>query len=207
MDISCTWSFCCSCWISKRLYYLSVSKWNRVPRLVLLLPGEILLQTKIRTCLLHNCLTHFGVVPNIKRFIVFCRWQTKKISLIMSRRATGRGFLTGIRMSGIQFCPIYPAPAAYWGFMCFSPPLRDSLAAQLESSLTKADSEQLARSIAEEQYSLLEKEKIMKELEIKDMMARHKQELSEKEATISSVGYGHVACSLALIKFPVFNLL
>lgn len=68
------------------------------------------------------------------------------------------------------------------------PPLhRDSLAAQLEASLTKADSEQLARSIAEEQYSDLEKEKIMKELEIKDMMARHKQELSDKEATISSV--------------------
>ena len=53
--------------------------------------------------------------------------------------------------------------------------------------MTKADSEQLARSIAEEQYSDLEKEKIMKELEIKDMMARHKQELGDKEATISSV--------------------
>lgn len=64
---------------------------------------------------------------------------------------------------------------------------RDSLASQLEASLTKADSEQLARSIAEEQYSDLEKEKIMKELEIKDMMARHRQELSEKDNTISSV--------------------
>ncbi|XP_076612596.1 rho-associated protein kinase 2-like [Chaetodon auriga] len=64
---------------------------------------------------------------------------------------------------------------------------RDSLTAQLEASLTKADSEQLARSIAEEQYSDLEKEKIMKELEIKDMMARHKQELIDKEATISSL--------------------
>ncbi|XP_069014195.1 rho-associated protein kinase 2-like isoform X2 [Embiotoca jacksoni] len=64
---------------------------------------------------------------------------------------------------------------------------RDSMTAQLETSLTKADSEQLARSIAEEQYSDLEKEKIMKELEIKDMMARHKQELSDKEATISSL--------------------
>ncbi|KAI1895124.1 hypothetical protein AGOR_G00103060 [Albula goreensis] len=61
---------------------------------------------------------------------------------------------------------------------------RDSLAAQLEITLTKADSEQLARSIAEEQYSDLEKEKIMKELEIKEMMARHKQELGEKDATI-----------------------
>ncbi|XP_040015903.2 rho-associated protein kinase 2 isoform X2 [Gasterosteus aculeatus] len=64
---------------------------------------------------------------------------------------------------------------------------RDSLTAQLEASLTKADSEQLARSIAEEQYSDLEKEKIMKELEIKDMMARHRQELGDKEATINSL--------------------
>lgn len=66
-------------------------------------------------------------------------------------------------------------------------PLRDSLAAQLEITLTKADSEQLARSIAEEQYSDLEKEKIMKELELKEMMARHKQELGEKDITICSV--------------------
>ncbi|XP_048062990.1 rho-associated protein kinase 2b isoform X2 [Megalobrama amblycephala] len=64
---------------------------------------------------------------------------------------------------------------------------RDSLATQLEASLTKADSEQLARSIAEEQYSDLEKEKIMKELEIKDMIARHRQELSEKDNTINSL--------------------
>lgn len=64
---------------------------------------------------------------------------------------------------------------------------RDSLAAQLEITLTKADSEQLARSIAEEQYSDLEKEKIMKELELKEMMARHRQELGEKDITISSV--------------------
>ncbi|CAM4690062.1 unnamed protein product [Leuciscus chuanchicus] len=64
---------------------------------------------------------------------------------------------------------------------------RDSLATKLEASLTKADSEQLARSIAEEQYSDLEKEKIMKELEIKDMIARHRQELCEKDNTISSL--------------------
>ena len=70
--------------------------------------------------------------------------------------------------------------------------LRDSLAAQLEITLTKADSEQLARSIAEEQYSDLEKEKIMKELELKEMMARHKQELGEKDITIGSVREGAV---------------
>lgn len=76
--------------------------------------------------------------------------------------------------------------------LCVS--FRDSLAAQLEITLTKADSEQLARSIAEEQYSDLEKEKIMKELELKEMMARHRQELSEKDITISSVN------TLALLK-------
>uniref|UniRef100_A0A8C8JJR8 non-specific serine/threonine protein kinase n=1 Tax=Oncorhynchus tshawytscha TaxID=74940 RepID=A0A8C8JJR8_ONCTS len=65
--------------------------------------------------------------------------------------------------------------------------IQDSLAAQLEITLTKADSEQLARSIAEEQYSDLEKEKIMKELELKEMMARHKQELGEKDITIGSL--------------------
>uniref|UniRef100_A0A673CFB8 Rho-associated protein kinase n=1 Tax=Sphaeramia orbicularis TaxID=375764 RepID=A0A673CFB8_9TELE len=65
--------------------------------------------------------------------------------------------------------------------------MQDSLAAQLEITLTKADSEQLARSIAEEQYSDLEKEKIMKELELKEMMARHRQELAEKDITITSL--------------------
>ena len=73
--------------------------------------------------------------------------------------------------------------------------LRDSLTAQLEITLTKADSEQLARSIAEEQYSDLEKEKIMKELELKEMMARHKQELGEKDITIGSVREGKGAWS------------
>uniref|UniRef100_A0A8C1KVW7 non-specific serine/threonine protein kinase n=1 Tax=Cyprinus carpio TaxID=7962 RepID=A0A8C1KVW7_CYPCA len=68
--------------------------------------------------------------------------------------------------------------------VCFC---RDSLATQLEASLTKADSEELARTIAEEQYSELEKEKIMKELEVKDMIARHRQELNEKDNTISSL--------------------
>lgn len=71
--------------------------------------------------------------------------------------------------------------------LSFCDSFRDSLAAQLEITLTKADSEQLARSIAEEQYSDLEKEKIMKELELKEMMARHRQELSEKDITINLV--------------------
>lgn len=85
--------------------------------------------------------------------------------------------------SALDFCFLFSL------YLCES--LRDSLAAQLEITLTKADSEQLARSIAEEQYSDLEKEKIMKELELKEMMARHRQELAEKDITISSVRRQH----------------
>ncbi|KAJ8270547.1 hypothetical protein GJAV_G00116200 [Gymnothorax javanicus] len=64
---------------------------------------------------------------------------------------------------------------------------RDTLAARLEASLTMVDSEQLARTVAENQYSQLEKDKIMKELEIKEMKAQHKQELKERDDTISSL--------------------
>lgn len=78
------------------------------------------------------------------------------------------------------------------------------MAAQLEITLTKADSEQLARSIAEEQYSDLEKEKIMKELEIKEMMARHKQELTEKDATIASVSYRNFNFGRGLHEFEFY---
>lgn len=84
--------------------------------------------------------------------------------------------------SGVVLCFVYTIRR---NFVQIS--VRDSLAAQLEITLTKADSEQLARSIAEEQYSDLEKEKIMKELELKEMMARHRQEVAEKDITISSV--------------------
>ena len=53
--------------------------------------------------------------------------------------------------------------------------------------LTRADSEKLARGIAEEQLSDVEKEKTMLELEIKELMARHKNDMSKKEALIASV--------------------
>lgn len=93
---------------------------------------------------------------------------------------------------------------AFLTLLClFQPCLRDSLAAQLEITLTKADSEQLARSIAEEQYSDLEKEKIMKELELKEMMARHRQEVSEKDITISSVRHvlqtSQIVCGISQV--------
>lgn len=62
---------------------------------------------------------------------------------------------------------------------------RESLSAQLELTLTKAHSEQLARSIAEEQYADLEKEKTMIELEVKELIARHKSDMSEKGSQIT----------------------
>ncbi|GFN77047.1 rho-associated protein kinase [Plakobranchus ocellatus] len=72
---------------------------------------------------------------------------------------------------------------------------KDSLGTQLQLALAKADSEQLARQIAEEQLSDVEKEKTMLELEIKELMSRHKNDLNKKEALISALedtkrGYG-----------------
>lgn len=49
---------------------------------------------------------------------------------------------------------------------------------QLQIALARADSEALARSIAEETVADLEKEKTMKELELKDLMAKHRNEMS-----------------------------
>lgn len=57
---------------------------------------------------------------------------------------------------------------------------RDSLSAQLELALAKAESEELARSIAEEQISDLEKEKTILDLEVKDLVARHKADINDK---------------------------
>uniref|UniRef100_A0A3B4A0F4 Rho-associated protein kinase 1 n=1 Tax=Periophthalmus magnuspinnatus TaxID=409849 RepID=A0A3B4A0F4_9GOBI len=55
---------------------------------------------------------------------------------------------------------------------------RDSLSAQLDLTVTKAESEQLARALQEEQYFELSQEN-------KKALARHKQEMSEKDVTIS----------------------
>ena len=74
---------------------------------------------------------------------------------------------------------------------------RGSLAHQLQIALVQADSEALARSIAEETVADLEKEKTMKELEHKDLLAKHRSELANKEIVLNSVsvlrGWGHGA--------------
>ena len=64
---------------------------------------------------------------------------------------------------------------------------RDSLSAQLELALAKAESEELARSIAEEQISDLEKEKTMLELEVKDLLAKNKADNSERYNQLQEV--------------------
>jgi Rho-associated protein kinase 2 len=64
---------------------------------------------------------------------------------------------------------------------------RGSLAHQLQIALARADSEALARSIAEETVADLEKEKTMKELEHKDLLAKHRSELANKEIVLNSM--------------------
>lgn len=64
---------------------------------------------------------------------------------------------------------------------------RGSLVHQLQIALARADSEALARSIAEETVADLEKEKTMKELELKDLLAKHRLELSSKDVNLNTI--------------------
>lgn len=61
---------------------------------------------------------------------------------------------------------------------------RLSLAHQLQLSLARSDSEALARSIAEETVNDLEKEKAIKNLELKDAVLKHSQEISNRDQLI-----------------------
>ncbi|KAI5736404.1 hypothetical protein M8J76_002868 [Diaphorina citri] len=63
---------------------------------------------------------------------------------------------------------------------------RGDLTHRLQLAVARADSEALARSIAEETVGELEKEKTMKELELKDLMAKHRSDLSSKESLLSN---------------------
>lgn len=63
---------------------------------------------------------------------------------------------------------------------------RVSLKHQCQLALARADSEALARSIAEETVADLEKEKTMKELELKDLLAKHRTESNSKEVIINT---------------------
>lgn len=61
---------------------------------------------------------------------------------------------------------------------------RNSLTQQVQIAVARADSEALARSIAEETVTDLEKEKTIKELEMKDIISKHRNDLSAKESSL-----------------------
>lgn len=64
---------------------------------------------------------------------------------------------------------------------------RVSLKHPCQLALARADSEALARSIAEETVADLEKEKTLKELELKDLLAKHRNDVNNKEVVINSL--------------------
>ncbi|XP_077300753.1 rho associated coiled-coil containing protein kinase isoform X2 [Arctopsyche grandis] len=64
---------------------------------------------------------------------------------------------------------------------------RTSLMHQLQIAITRGDSEALAKLIAEETVADLEKEKTMKELEYKDIMTKHRNDMTAKENAIQSL--------------------
>ncbi|XP_055847217.1 rho-associated protein kinase 1 isoform X2 [Episyrphus balteatus] len=64
---------------------------------------------------------------------------------------------------------------------------RVSLKHQVQVAVARADSEALARSIAEETVADLEKEKTIKELELKDFMTKHRNEIAAKEAALVAI--------------------
>ncbi|XP_015914615.1 rho-associated protein kinase 2 [Parasteatoda tepidariorum] len=63
---------------------------------------------------------------------------------------------------------------------------RNNLSHQLQLAMARADSESLARSIAEETIADLEKERAIKEIELKELMSRHWSDLSNKDSLLSS---------------------
>lgn len=64
---------------------------------------------------------------------------------------------------------------------------RSSLLHQLQIAVARADSEALARSIAEETVADLEKEKTMKELESKDLISKHRNDITAKETALQAL--------------------
>ncbi|XP_073942118.1 rho associated coiled-coil containing protein kinase isoform X2 [Choristoneura fumiferana] len=64
---------------------------------------------------------------------------------------------------------------------------RGSLMHQLQLAIARADSEAIARSIAEETVGELEKEKTMKELEMRDALSAHRGELAARDALVQGL--------------------
>ena len=75
----------------------------------------------------------------------------------------------------------------------------------MQLALAKADSEQLARTIAEEQLSDVEKEKTMLELEIKEILSRHKSDIGKKEGVITLVSHEDISHVTRKCSLPVLS--
>lgn len=71
------------------------------------------------------------------------------------------------------------------------------MSAQLDLTVTKAESEQLARALQEEQYFELSQEN-------KKAVTRHKQEIGEREATIARVSLQTHTDSIFFIPTLIF---
>ena len=84
---------------------------------------------------------------------------------------------------------------------------RNELTRQLQASIARADSESLAKSISHETIAELEKEKTMRELEIKDLLARHKTEVSNKDIVLNSVRFSELMNIMILSKFHGFYII
>lgn len=61
---------------------------------------------------------------------------------------------------------------------------RMTLCHQIQMAIARADSEALARSIAEETVADLEKERTIKELELKDVVTLHRNEIQQKDNSL-----------------------
>ncbi|XP_066272785.1 rho-associated protein kinase 1-like isoform X14 [Branchiostoma lanceolatum] len=75
---------------------------------------------------------------------------------------------------------------------------KENLSAQVQLMVAKAESEQLARSIAEERFSDLDKEKTMIVLELKEKEARHKSDVGEKSQQVKELEEQSKQLSLSL---------
>lgn len=64
---------------------------------------------------------------------------------------------------------------------------RSSLLHQLQLAIARADSEAIARSIAEETVGELEKEKTMKELEMREAASQHRQEVAARDQLLQTL--------------------
>ena len=75
----------------------------------------------------------------------------------------------------------------------------------LQLTAAKSDSEQLARTLAEEKLSEVEKEKTMIELELKETFTRHKTEISKKESAFNSVSIEPLRLSIIIDKLKGYS--